>query len=284
MTQISAIPETYHAVTSIPRDVKNAMLRASFLAFLRKTFLTLNPGAGYAGNWHIEAICWHLEQVRLGKIKRLIITMPPRSLKSLSASIAFPAFVHGHDPSKQIVCVSYSQDLASKFQNDYRSLIQAEWYKDLFPETRVGTQKNTENELMLTGRGTRLATSIGGTLTGRGADIIIIDDPLKPADAMSEPKRSSVNDWYSSTLLSRLDDKLNGAIVIVTQRVHADDLVGHILERSPDDWALLELPAIASVDCSIQTNNGQYHRRKAGDLLHLQREPQVILDALRRDL
>ena len=103
---------------------------------------------------------------------------------------------------------------------------------DAFPETRIDRRKDTEGDVLLTRRGSRLATSIGGTLTGRGADIVIIDDPLKPIDAMSQTKREKANEWFGSTLVSRLNDKTSGAIVIVTQRVHADDLVGHVLERS----------------------------------------------------
>jgi hypothetical protein len=101
--------------------------------------------------------------------------------------------------------------------------LDARWYREAFPSTRIGQFKNTETEIELTARGFRMATSVGGTLTGRGGDIIIIDDPLKPDDAMSEAKRTAVNEWFINTLLSRLDDKRTGAIVVVMQRVHMDD-------------------------------------------------------------
>src|ERR1700677_3195365 len=182
----------------------DAILRGNLYSFIRKVFMTLNPSALYRDNWHIQAIAWHLEQVRLGRITRLIITMPPRSLKSISASVAFPAFVHGKDPTKNILCVSYGQDLAAKLQNDYRAVLGAPWYNRIFPGTRIGPSKDSESEVMLTARGTRFATSIGGALTGRGADIILIDDPLKASDANSDVKRNAVNDWYGQTLASRL--------------------------------------------------------------------------------
>jgi hypothetical protein len=108
--------------------------------------------------------------------------MPPRSLKSVTASVAFPAFVLGHDPTRRIICVSYSGDLAKKHANDFRAVAEAGWYRDLFPGMRIG-QKDSESEIELTARGFRLATSVGGTLTGRGGDLIVIDDPLKPDDA-----------------------------------------------------------------------------------------------------
>ena len=165
-----------------------ALLRNDFRAFLHKVFATLSPGQAYVRTWHVEAIAWRLERVRRGEIRRLIINMPPRSLKSIAASVAFPAFVLGHDPSRRIICVSYSGDLAKKHANDFRAVLESPWYRSAFPYTRIGPFKNSETEIELTARGFRLATSVGGTLTGRGGDIIVIDDPLKPDDALSETK------------------------------------------------------------------------------------------------
>ena len=211
-----------------------ALLRSDFRVFVEKTFRTLTPGQEFIRSWHLEAIAHQLERVRRGEIKRLIINMPPRSLKSIMASVAFPAYILGLDPRQRIICVSYSADLAKKHSNDFRALLEAGWYRSLFPGTRVGQFKNNENEVEMTARGFRLATSVGGTLTGRGGDIIIIDDPLKPDDAMSETKRSFVKNGSQIPSLSRLDDKRIGAIVMVMQRVHMDDLTGFLTEQS--DW------------------------------------------------
>jgi hypothetical protein len=203
----------------------HALLRTDFRAFVHKVFNSLSPGQTYIPTWNVEAIAYQLERVRRGEIRRLIINMPPRSLKSIAASVAFPAFVLGRDPSRRIICVSYSGDLAKKHSNDFRAVIESPWYRAAFPKTRIGSFKNTENEIEFTARGFRMATSVGGTLTGRGGDIIVIDDPLKPDDAMSESKRSAANQWFSNTLLSRLDDKRTGAIVVVMQRVHSRSAV-----------------------------------------------------------
>jgi len=102
-----------------------ALLRRDFPAFVRKVFATLEPGQAFVPNWHLEAIACRLERVRRGEIKRLIINMPPRSLKSVTASVAFPAFVLGHDPTRRIICVSYSGDLAKKHANDFRAIAEA---------------------------------------------------------------------------------------------------------------------------------------------------------------
>ena len=259
-----------------------ALLRRDLRAFVHKVFTTLTPGQSYVPTWHIEAIVHQLERVRRGEIRRLIINMPPRSLKSITASVAFPAFLFGHDPSKRIICVSYSGDLAKKHSNDFRAVLESDWYKSIFPDTRIGLYKNTETEIELTARGFRLATSVGGTLTGRGGDTIIIDDPLKPDDAYSESRRTAANQWFANTLLSRLDDKRTGAIVVVMQRVHLDDLTGYLLGQS-DEWELLSLPAIAYADEVVPIGVDRTYCRIAGEALS-PREPLATLEAMKLEI
>jgi predicted phage terminase large subunit-like protein len=157
--------------------------------------------------------------------------------------------------------------------------VEAPWYRELFPGARIG-KKDSETEIELTARGFRLATSVGGTLTGRGGQVIVVDDPLKPDDALSEAKRSAANLWFANTLLSRLDDKRTGAIVIVMQRVHMDDLSGFLMSQS-DEWELLSLPAIAEFEETIPLGNGCSHRRQVGEALSPEREPLHVLESLK---
>jgi predicted phage terminase large subunit-like protein len=270
-------------IGSDERVLLNAILRQDFYPFVRKTFATLSPGQIFVASWHIRALTYQLERVRRGETKRLIINLPPRSLKSIAASVAFPAFVLGHDPTRRIICVSYSGELAHKHSNDFRSLLTSSWYRTIFPGTRIGPYKDSEIEIELTRRGFRLATSVGGTLTGRGGDLIIIDDPLKPIDALSEPKRNAVNEWISNTVVSRPDDKRTGAIIIVMQRVHMNDLTGFVLGQS-DEWTVLSLPAIAEQFERVPLGNGEVYDRRPGDVLSPEREPLEALERLRRDL
>jgi predicted phage terminase large subunit-like protein len=260
-----------------------AACRTDFVTFSQKCFRSLNPGAELQRNWHLLAMAHHLEEVRQGRILRLIINAPPRMLKSLLASTAFTAFMLGHEPTKRVIAVSYGMDLSIKLANDFRAIVTAQWYRDLFPGMRISRTKNTESEVVTTQNGYRLATSVDGTLTGRGGDVVIIDDPLKPGDALSDSRRKSVNDWFRTTLISRLDDQQNGAIVLVMQRLHDDDLTGSIL-RSSDDWTVLNLPAIAEQEEKIKIGPDEYHVRRVGDLLHAEREPQSVLDSLRSQL
>ncbi len=174
------------------------------------------------------------------------------ALYAFGRSVAFPAFVLGHNPSAQIICASYGQDLANKHSSDCRTLMTSGRYRSLFP-TRLAPQKQSVQEFVTTQNGFRLATSIGGVLTGRGADFVIIDDPLKPDEALSETQRKAVNEWYDHTLYSRLNDKQTGCIIIIMQRLHEDDLVGHVLEQ--EAWDLVRLSACFNTATICSTEN-----------------------------
>jgi hypothetical protein len=230
---------------NLTRAQYETLLRQDFTTFAARCFHDLNPQAELAMNWHLELIAAKLTAVRQGKIRRLIITLPPRHLKSLLASIAFPAWCLGHDPSAQILCVSYAQELADKLARDCRTIMMSPWYRQIF-RTRLAAHRQAVQEFITTRQGYRLATSTGGVLTGRGADIILIDDPLKPEEALSKALRQACNEWFVHTLYSRLNDKRSGAIVIIMQRLHEDDLVGHVLGQEP--WEVLSFPAIAEAD------------------------------------
>src|SRR5271154_6159009 len=171
-------------------------------------------------------------------------------------------------PSK-IICASNGQDLADKHARDCRTLINSAFYRYLFPKTKLSPDKQSVNDFMTTSHGFRMATSVGGVLTGRGADLIILDDVLKPDDALSEVRRRAANEWYFNTLLSRLNSKEQGVIIIVMQRLHQEDLVGEAMER--ESWEVLSLPAIAIEDerCLIESPYGtREYCRAAGEALH----------------
>ena len=257
-----------------------AILRSDLYSFVRAAFPIVSPQDSFKPNWHIEAMAAALIRVHRGETKRLIITVPPRNLKSITASVAFPAFVLGHDPRHRIISVSYSESLARKHANDSRALMRSRLYRRLFPHTQISAKKDTEFEIATTRGGNRMATSLGGTLTGRGGNLIIIDDPMKPQDAYSEAARENVKQWYANTLLSRLDDKTKGAIVVVMQRLHVDDLVGYLLEQ--ETWEHLNLPAVAESPMQVPLGPHRTHFRDTGDILHPDREPLPILNEFRK--
>jgi len=261
-----------------------ATLRSDFNAFIERSFYELNPTTAFLPNWHIEKIAAELESCRRGQTRRLIINVPPRSLKSLCASIAFPAWLLGHDPSAQIIVASYGQELSNKLSSDCRTLFTSSFYQDLF-STRLSTQRQALQEFATTENGFRMATSVGGVLTGRGGQFLIIDDPLKPDDALSETHRKACNEWFDHTLYSRLNDKRNGCIVLIMQRLHEDDLVGHVLGLEP--WKVIRFPSIAEENEThvIDTPYGtRRFKRRTGEALHPEREPLEVLNHLREAL
>lgn len=270
-----AIP---HAINDL-----DIILRNDLSSFIHRCFQHLDPHTPFAANWHLDLLADRLRQVFEGKIKRLIINVPPRSLKSISASVAFPAWVLGLNPSKRIICASYGQELANKMARDCQSVMQSPWYRRAFC-TEI-SKRNASADFETTARGGRLATSVGGVLTGRGGDIIIIDDPVKPDEAMSDAARQSANDWYNNTLYTRLNSKRDGAIILIMQRLHLDDMVGHVLEKEP--WTVVSLPAIATEREQWDFDVLQRPTTKIrlpDELLHEKREGRVELDTIEQNV
>ncbi|WP_171188234.1 phage terminase large subunit [Ruegeria sp. HKCCC2117] len=267
---------------SSQQDVLDAILRTDFASFVARVFAEISGGDIFLANWHVNAIAWQLERIKRGDNTRLIVTMPPRYLKSIAISVAWPAWRLGHDPQLRLVCVSYSSDLAAKHANDCRSVMQTDWYQRIFPKARLQKGGMAEMDFRTTQGGGRLSTSVGGTLTGRGGDIIIIDDPIKPDDAHSETTRKNVLTWYSNTLVSRLNNKQTGSMVLVMQRLHEEDLAGHLLQAG--GWEHLSLPAIAEDDMSIQVGPNQFHLFRQDTALHPERENLAKLQDLKKTM
>ena len=251
-----------------PANMYADLLRHDLCAFIHRSFVELNPQNPFHPGWHIEVIAAKLDEVRRGHCKRLIVNLPPRHLKSHAISIAFPAWVLGLEPSKKFLSVTYGQDLSDDLARKSRTLMMSEFYQGLF-DTRLSRGREAVADYETTDGGCRLSTSVRGALTGRGADIIIVDDPLKADDALSESLRRLVNEWWDNTLRTRLNNAQTGSIIIVMQRLHADDLVAHVQEQEP--WEFLSLPALAEQDetYTISTPYGRNRiYRKEGEILH----------------
>lgn len=263
----------------------DALLRNDLVAFTQKAFAELTPGRRFEPSWHHEAMAYQLGLVTSTReLLRLIINVPPRSLKSMMATVALPAFLLGRDPTLKIITVCYGQDLANGFSRQTRQIMRSEWYQRLFPSTRIDGQ-GAETWFRTTAGGFRMATSIEGTLTGRGGDLIIIDDPQKAGEALSVTRRDAVHKWTTETLFTRLDDKIKGGIILVQQRLHEDDLSGRLLDTRL--WARLKVPVIAVEDESIclgRFPSPRFHKRIVGDLLDGTRQTKEILDSLKREM
>jgi predicted phage terminase large subunit-like protein len=273
-------PDTGHLADYPPQVVLQILLANNLTSFTEFAFGVVRPGILFKPNWHFEAVTHKLSQVASGEVSRLIITLPPRTLKSLCASVALPAWFLGRHPSERVVVVSYSDVLARTHASDFRLLVNHPIYQASFPTMRLA--RDTDREIVTTKRGKRIATSIDGTLTGLGGNLIIIDDPLKLSDAMSEAVRARVIEWYRSTLLSRADDKKAARIVLVMQRVHQDDLAGYLQEQG--GFEVLNLPAIAQRNETYFLGDGRTYDRQKGELLHPEHEPAHVLTELKREM
>jgi hypothetical protein len=234
-----------------------AILRSDLRYFVRKVFATVSPGEIYLHNWHVDAIIHQLLRVHSGESRRLLINQPPRSLKSICVSVGYVAWLLGHDPKRRVIVASYSGDFAAELHRQFRMVAGSEWYAAVFPNSRWA--RETGLELITTQGGSRYATSVGGTLTGRGADLIIVDDPLNANEVHSEPARKRVIDWYGGALVSRLNDKKMGSIIVVMQRLHEDDLAGHLIRQGR--WVHLDMPAIALENEIIELGHNRIHSR-----------------------
>jgi predicted phage terminase large subunit-like protein len=258
----------------VDRKAADALYRVNFGAFAYAAYEVVHPHEPLCPNWHIDCICHHLAAMEAGRLPtRIIVNLPPRSLKSYLVSVAWVAWLLGRKPSLRIICASYSEELAHKFSRDCRALMESRFYKRVFP-TRLNPKKSTETEFETTKRGSRLATSVGGTLTGRGGDVFIIDDPTKANDANSEVALEGANEWFRNTARSRLNDLSQSLVVVTQQRLHTDDLSGVLIERG---WPSLVIPAIATESQDYAVADGEVYYRATGELLQPDRDrPEAI--------
>ncbi len=264
------------------QDVIRALQRQQLFPFVWRAFEVLHPGQSFMPSWHVEAMCHALERVANGETRRLIITVPPRHGKSICAAVALPAWMLGQDPSTKVMVASYGGDLATKHARDFRTVLSHSWYQALFPRTRLEIGGNRVDEQITTHQGGRKAVSLGGAATGFGADLIIVDDLMKAADAGSAVERQRVKDYYEQTLLSRLNNKTEGRVVLIQQRLHEDDLPGYLLEVG--GFKHLNLRAIAVEDENIAIGRGRSRSRLRGEALCPEREPLDTLERMRREM
>lgn len=263
-----------------PQLTVNAILREDLASFIHRTFAELSPGTAYRDNWHIRAIAWHLTRCYWRDIKRLIITLPPRNLKSISASVAFPAWALGQDPTLRFICVSYADALSNKHASDTRRVMESPFYRQCFPNTR--TEKATQSVIVTSANGGRVTTTVNGSLTGLGGNFIIVDDIHKADEITSDTKREAAIEFFTNTLLSRLDNKQQDVIIVIQQRLHEYDLVGHLLEAG--GWEHLNLPAIAEEPQQVAVGPNLFHTRQAGDVLHPEHESLPVLKQIEADM
>jgi len=211
-------------------DEAKARAEKSLFSFLTQAWRSLEPRFKLDNNWHIGLICEHLEAVYSGEIEKLVVNIPTRYLKTKICTIAFPAWVWALDPRKRFISWSYSGNLSSKISWERRQLIESHWYKSYWgSKVKMSDDQNLKTRYANTAKGEMFATSTGGTMTGDGCDIMIIDDPVNPKEASNDLAREKCNEFWSGTASSRFDDAKKKSCVLVMQRLHEKDLSGYFL-------------------------------------------------------
>lgn len=253
------------------------ILRYDLISFTRFAFDILHYHEEYHHNWHIDVLAQALMQVSEGKIKRLIINMPPRTLKSHCISIAWVAYMLGRDPRQKFLCLHASNALGRDLDEACHELMQSPRYRALFPSTRITLKKN---KISTSFGGHRQFMPTNGRLTGLGADFVIIDDPISTADARDPKARLLLHQQFDDNVSQRLNNT-DGRIVVVMQRLHEDDLTAHLLAKD-EGWVHLDLSAIALQDETWDLPYGRTHHRSKGDVLHAGRKSlEQLLDILK---
>lgn len=256
--------------------------RASLSAFIRQAWPVIEPATEYLHNWHIDAISEHLESVTSGEIKRLLINMPPRYMKSISVTVMFPVWEWITKPHLRYLCSSYAATLSTKHSVDRRTVIQSQWYQERFGSAfQLTTDQNVKTEFKNNHQGVMIATSTGGSATGKGANRIIVDDPHNPQGAMSDTRRESDVQFFDRTLSTRLNDKKNDVIIVVMQRLHEEDVSARCLELG---YTHLTLPATAEGRTVISLPSGKEFIREDASLLWEAREGRKELNDAARAL
>jgi predicted phage terminase large subunit-like protein len=262
------------------------LLERDFFGFVTAAWPILEPATKFIPNWHIELICEYMMLVRKRKTdyRKLILNIPPRHSKSIIVSVMFPAWCWTTSPELRFICSSYSDTLSIKHSLDRRAVVTCDWYQRLWGDkVSLADDQNLKSEFQNSMRGVMTATSTGGSVTGKGCDFLLVDDPHDPSGALSDLERATALRHFDQTLSTRLDQPTRGCITIIMQRLHQGDLTGHLIEGQ--GWNQLVLPAIAEVEETRKFPiSGRVHVRQPGELLWAERFPQDVLDLAKHRL
>lgn len=259
------------------------LLQQSLRYFVEQAWAIVEPMMVFRHNWHIDELCDVLEAVSRGEIKRVLINVPPGTMKSLLISVFFPAWEWASNPSLKYLTASYSAHLSIRDNMRLRQIITSDWYQSHFPHVRLTGDQSAKEKFSTTKQGLRFATSVNGAGTGEHIDRIIIDDPLTAQQARSKTERDSANAWFSNTISSRGIGRAV-AIIVIMQRLHQDDMSGYLLARG--GFELVKFPmryvptraATKTEPANVADPRDQ--RSVAGELLM----PQLLNEATVRQL
>ena len=251
--------------------------RDSLAEFVKAAWHVLEPGVPLVWNWHMDVMCAHLQAVTEGHMTRLLINVPPGHSKSLVVSCFWPAWMWLHKPSHRLLCCSSTLSLAIRDSGRCKELIDSDWYQETFrPQWQWAKDTKAKANYKNTARGERRCASVGATITGFRAEVLIIDDPLQMMDSLSERKREEANTWLDKAANNRVANPTTSAIVMIAQRLHHEDPCGHVLQRKKNPFQHVCLPTYFEKSRAFRTcladipeysQWGQDPRKVDGELL-----------------
>jgi hypothetical protein len=258
-------------------------LATDFSAFVKKAWPVLQPNRPLIWSWHYDYLGEQLTLVKQRRLLRLIVNIPPRTLKSTLITIAYPVWVWLTEPEHNFMAVSYNLDLSTEHSVMRRKLIQSEWFQRLWGDRfEMSGDRNQVGQFMNDRGGQMIATSVGATAWGRGCDTAILDDPLSADQALSVTERTTANNWMVTTLPSRLNDPPTGAIILVMQRLHELDPTGFLLEQEPSIWPHTRIPLVAEQNERWEFPiSGRVVQRLRGDVLQPERFTPAVVEERR---
>lgn len=264
--------------------LEDELCTRSLSAFIARAWPLIEPGQPYVHGWHIDAIAEHLEAVTASQIQKLLITMPPRHMKSLAVSVFWPAWVWLTKPSWRGVFTSYALQLAIRDSVKCRQVIESPWYQQRWGNVFSLTgDQNEKKRFANSEHGERMTGSVDSGVTGEGGDVIVCDDPHNVREAFSDAARQAVIDWWDQVIPTRLNNPETGGRVVVMQRVHEQDLAGHWLAKG--GVVHLNLPAEFEPERKCTTVLGWTDpRTTSNELLWPDRFPRPALEELKTDL
>jgi predicted phage terminase large subunit-like protein len=267
------------AITDVNRKAA-ALRRTCFYFFVQAAFAELHGNAQLSKAPYLEAMCYALQNAAETDASRLLVTIPPRHLKSIAGSVALPAWLMGKNPALRIMVATYGDTLSTQHARDFGRIVGSRWYHELFPAFKIAS--SNQSELVTSANGVRRSVTVGGPTTGFGADLIIIDDLMKAQDLSSQTKREAAYEYYCGALLSRFNNPKRGSLISIQQRLHEDDVPAQLIATNTFDH--LNLPLIAEGAVEVPLYFGRNWKRSPGELLDPERWDDAAADQKRSEV
>jgi len=264
-----------------PDALKVELATRKLRHFIPQAWHIVEPNTEFRPNWHIDAICDHLQAVYDGEIKNLLVNVPPRSMKSLTISVFWPVWCWINKPSVRWLFSSYALSLATRDSVKSRRIINSPWFKERWGNRfKLSGDQNAKQRYDNNHEGYRIATSVGGSATGEGGDFVVVDDPHNIVEAESDIIRNGVMIWWDEVMSTRLNDPETGGRIIIMQRSHQYDLSGHVLEKGNYEHLMLPMEFEPKRRCTTSIGFKDPRETK-GELLSPQRVGRKAIDELK---